>query len=70
MSLKSLFCFLVRDRKEMAPDGRGSLEELREAEEGETIIRIYYRRKKKSIFNKTEKRIRYFKRYTQWGHET
>lgn len=44
-------CFLVRDRKGVDLDGRGYGEELGEAEGGETVIRVYYVKKKQSIFN-------------------
>ena len=51
--------FLMRDRKGVDLDGRRGGEELGGVEGGETIIRIYYVRKK-SIFNKRkiEKRIK------------
>jgi hypothetical protein len=37
--------FLRRDRKGVDPDGRGCGEGVGGAEEGETIIRIYYMNK-------------------------
>lgn len=47
--------FLMRDRKRVDSDGTGGGEALEELEGGETIIRMYYVRKK-SIFNKIKKR--------------
>lgn len=47
--------FLMRDRKRMDSDGMGVGEALEELEGGETIIRMYYVRKK-SIFNQIKKK--------------
>lgn len=52
-------CFLLRDRKREAPDGRRCGNELGGVEEEETIIRIYYVRKI-AIFNKRKYPIKYF----------
>ena len=43
-----LFCFLLRGRKELDPEGKGSREGLG-VEAGETVIRIYC--VKKAVFN-------------------
>jgi hypothetical protein len=48
-------CLLVRDRKGEDPDGRGDGEELGGLQGQETVIRMYYVRIKKSIFNKRKK---------------
>jgi hypothetical protein len=40
----------MRDRKGVDQDGRGSVEDLGEVGGGETVVRVYYV-KKKSIFN-------------------
>lgn len=42
LSLEEPFCFLIRDRKRVNLDGKGSRDELGGAEKGETIIKICY----------------------------
>lgn len=42
-------CFLVRDRKEVDPEGRGKA--LRIIEGGKGIIKIHYVREKKKLFS-------------------
>lgn len=49
-------CSLIRGREGVDPDGRGGGKELGGAEGGETIIRIYYVRKK--IFSIKGKNVR------------
>lgn len=48
----------MRDRWDVDPDGWGGGKELERIEGEETVIGIYYVRKKCSIFNKREKRER------------
>lgn len=48
-------CFLNRDRKGVHPDGWEDGTNLGGAEEAETVIRICYMTKKKSIFNNRKK---------------
>lgn len=47
--LKACF-FLMSYRKGMDPYWRGGGEELRGAEAGETVIRVYYMRKESSFY--------------------
>lgn len=51
-------CFLVRDRKGVDPEGRGSGEELGGVKGGKIIIKIYCMWKE-TIFNKEENEIHY-----------
>lgn len=51
-------CFLLREDKRDAPDGRRCRNEAGGVEEEETIIRIYYLRKIAAIFNKRKNPIK------------
>lgn len=51
--------FLMRDRKRVDSDGTGGGEALEELEGGETIIRMYYVRKKIN-FQQNKKKTQYF----------
>lgn len=44
---------------ERDPDGRGTKGELEEVEKAESIIRIYYMKESKSIFNKRKNKNRF-----------
>lgn len=48
-------CILMADRKEVHFDGREDGEKLKRVEEGNTIIKTYYMRKKNPIFTKMKK---------------